>query len=520
MRLYLLLIGLLILSAFGVGYFGFSFKNNYTPTTEDKLEIRNVKQRFTKLYPTLSSMNLTALYPSKAHQELVSTRASELNKKEVFYTKKDCFTAINDLSSNFSDHKVVFWEKFRCGDSQRLPGSFFSLPPYVHPSGYSYVYLFYRLLGNKKVDKSWVFNHFKFIKLDEYRFFKDKVGSVPKEYDFLADLNEDEGNLLMKSSPSLLTKDYYLVLDWDIFNFFEKVYYIYARKDFENYLEKTKYTVSFIKSNQRCLLRDGGLCWNFSLGHLIQRSGTKNLLLALLLIIFIIIGGVFVYGLISSERREDEKRKFALRVLSHELRTPLTGLLLKLESLLGKLDSFDDYSQDKLLKISSDAHRLRRLIEMSNHYLTASHKNKKITKIKTNKLESVNDFLLNITEDYPDVEFTPLQKDVGLVVDEYWLQVCVKNLIENAILHGQKPIKLLVSSTKRGIEIEVEDSGACEFDGLTEMTQEFKKGTKSEGTGLGLNIVMKIVKEMGSKLEFKKTPTRFTIIMAQQKESK
>ncbi len=518
MRLYLSLIGLLILSAFGVGYFGFSFKNNYTPTTEDKLEIRNVKQKFSKKYNALTSLNLTNLYPSKAHQRLISTLAPQIKKGEIFFTKNNCFDVINDLSSNFNDHKVVFWEKFRCGNSKRLPGSFFSLPPYVHPSGYSYVYLFYRFLGKKRIDKSWVDNHFRFIKLEEYSYFKKQLGEVPNQYKLLASLNEDEANLLMKSSPSLLTKDYYLVLDWDIFNFFEKVYYVYPRRDLESYLEQTKFTVSFIRSNQRCLLRDGGLCWNFSLAHLIKRSGTTNLLLAFLLVIFIIVGGVFIYTLISSERREDEKRKFALRVLSHELRTPLTGLLLKLESLLGKLDQFDDYSQEKLMRISSDAHRLRRLIEMSNHYLTASHKNKKITKIKTNRLESINEFLQNIIDDYPDVEFTPIQEDQGIVIDEYWLQVCVKNLIENAILHGQSPVKLSVASTKRGVEVAVEDSGVCEFENLEEMTQEFKKGTKSEGTGLGLNIVMKIVKEMGSKLEFQKNPTRFTIIMSHSKE--
>ncbi len=518
MRLYLTLIGLLILSAFGVGYFGFSFKNNYTPTNEDKLEIRNVKQRFSKLYPTLASLNLTTLYPSKAHQELISTRQPLIKNGDVFFTKNNCFDVINALSSNFNDHKVVFWEKFRCGDSKRLPGSFFSLPPYVHPSGHSYVYLFYRLMGPKKIDQSWVFNHFKFIKLQEYRYFKNALGSVPDKYSILSTLNEDEGNLIMKSSPSVLTNDFYLVLDWDIFNFFEKVYYVYPRKDFEDYLEKTKFTVSFIKSNQRCLLRDGGLCWNFSLAHLIKRSGTTNLLLAFLLVIFIIIGGVIIYTLISSERNEDEKRKFALRVLSHELRTPLTGLLLKLESLLGKLDQFDDYSQEKLMKITSDAHRLRRLIEMSNHYLTASHKNKNITKIKSQRLSSLNDFLQNICDDYPVVEFKSLEKDQEIIVDEYWLQVCVKNLIENAILHGEKPIKLSANLSKRGVEVEVEDSGVCEFENLDEMTQEFKKGTKSQGTGLGLNIVKKIVKEMGSKFEFKKNPTRFTIIMGQQKE--
>ena len=43
------------------------------------------------------------------------------------------------------------------------------------------------------------------------------------------------------------------------------------------------------------------------------------------------------------------------------------------------------------------------------------------------------------------------------------------------------------------------------------MIGEFVKSGKSEGLGLGLNIVAKVVKAMGGVLTFRSRPTRFSI---------
>ena len=41
--------------------------------------------------------------------------------------------------------------------------------------------------------------------------------------------------------------------------------------------------------------------------------------------------------------------------------------------------------------------------------------------------------------------------------------------------------------------------------------QEFVKGEKSSGTGLGLNIVRKVLYDMGGELKFSKNPTKFEL---------
>jgi len=115
-------------------------------------------------------------------------------------------------------------------------------------------------------------------------------------------------------------------------------------------------------------------------------------------------------------------------------------------------------------------------------------------------------------EHYKDqVEFYPLTQDLSGLLDPYWVEISLKNLIENAIDHGSKPIKVTLSHENKVFKVTVEDQGVCQFETLEDMCREFAKGKNSSGTGLGLNIVKKVMKEMGGELKFKKNPTRFIL---------
>jgi signal transduction histidine kinase len=64
---------------------------------------------------------------------------------------------------------------------------------------------------------------------------------------------------------------------------------------------------------------------------------------------------------------------------------------------------------------------------------------------------------------------------------------------------------------KNSVTFKVLDHGKSDFDSLSMMTQEFMKGNKSTGTGLGMNIVKKVSKEMGIALQLELNPTVFTL---------
>ena len=165
--------------------------------------------------------------------------------------------------------------------------------------------------------------------------------------------------------------------------------------------------------------------------------------------------------------------------------------------------------------MSSEVHRLRRLTETSRNYLKAKQ-NFKLLELNVEKVESVNHFVEDIIAPFMDahegkVVFNPLEKDMSIEQDTYWLSICMKNIVENAVTHGDFPVTITLLKEKNKLIYKVQDCGKCEFESLGIMTQEFIKGNKSSGTGLGMNIVKKVCREMNIDLKLELNPTIFTL---------
>ena len=109
------------------------------------------------------------------------------------------------------------------------------------------------------------------------------------------------------------------------------------------------------------------------------------------------------------------------------------------------------------------------------------------------------------------VKVTLLKKDLSFYTDVFWLNLCIKNLVDNAIAHGKPPVRVTLENEKDSFKVIVEDCGICEFQNIKQMAQSFVKGKNSKGTGLGLSIVENVVNEMGGQLYFSSKPTMFTI---------
>jgi signal transduction histidine kinase len=234
--------------------------------------------------------------------------------------------------------------------------------------------------------------------------------------------------------------------------------------------------------------------------------------------VLLLIGVVVILGLVvrllfnklRQQRLEDERRRLALRVLTHEFRTPVASLLLIVEQLNRRYGDFDEDLQENFLRLSGEIYRLQRLVETSRHYLRADPQ-KKLMHFNNESLESLKEFLDESLAPYDDVELICPEHPVSWRGDVYWLGIVLKNLVENAFAHGKAPVRVLLEESAKGPVITIEDQGKCEFENLEQMTSEFIKGSSSAGSGLGLNIVNTVIKEMGGELSFLSAPTRFII---------
>lgn len=528
MKEYVLLILIAIATAFGTGYYALMIKGSYTSTPQDVEVINELKRNFQAEVSPIAIVNFSSLFNSNEHMQLldpVYLMPSPGSDREVRYSsQEDCFRNLTTLMTRSDFEKVWLWEEFRCGRRRRLPQQFFKQAPYIHPSGKTYALLAFEMETETFRQREWVVQHLPYFHVLEYRYLSERFSDLGGVFNFLVGLDRLALRDVVNGQNTILTEDYLLArLNYPaVFSVLE--YRFYARDDLETFLEGTQFNLQPYRPGKMCFYRDGPLCWDYDVQHVFQLANkpTVAIFLALLFIVVLMVRMILVK--IRQTRLEDARMRMALQVLTHEFRTPVTSLLLEAETLNRHLPKLDEELQDTVLRMSSEIYRLQRLTEASSNYLRAA-KDKKLIQLNREKIVSLNEFVEDFLGSYHEhldhrLFFHPLKEDQSLYADPYWLTICLKNLVENALNHGAPPVTVDLSRVGEFILIEVKDEGVCQFDDLKEITAEFVKGNQSSGSGLGLNIVARVVREMGGELDFQIRPTRFTIRLKITKEKK
>jgi len=214
-----------------------------------------------------------------------------------------------------------------------------------------------------------------------------------------------------------------------------------------------------------------------------------------------------------ADRANDAKGQF-LANMSHEIRTPINAVLGMDTMILRK-------SKDpEILKYAGDIRKAgKNLLSIINDILDFS-------KIESGKMELIPadyDFASMINDIYNMMAPKAREKnlDLELIVDEtipcrfYGDDVRIKqilvNLLTNAIKYtpsGRVTLRIICNHMEDdcSLHFAVEDTGiGIRPEDLHKLTEEFvrieeKRNRNIEGTGLGINIVVSLLKLMGSKL--------------------
>lgn len=288
-------------------------------------------------------------------------------------------------------------------------------------------------------------------------------------------------------------------------------YAVYDPRDWDQFIESRPYLAAPFHPADSCVLRRDDICWRKNAGYLNRMAQKPAALLMFGSVALTLLAVRLLFKKIEFQSRAEERKRFALQNLTHELRTPLSSIVVSLEALRSHFNSLPEEAQDATMHICDDVQRLQRLAEASKQYLS-SHNGKELILFRPRQIPSIHAYLENQLEPYLDrIRLELPEDDQAITLDPYWVGICIKNLVENALIHGKAPVAVRASVQGRSLLLSVQDQGICTFSTLIKMSKPFVKGRSSQGLGLGLAIVRKVIHEMNGSLDFSPNPTCFTL---------
>ena len=230
---------------------------------------------------------------------------------------------------------------------------------------------------------------------------------------------------------------------------------------------------------------------------------------AVLLLIFV--GAVFIYRSVRRQFRLQQQQQNFVMAVTHELKTPIAVARLNLETL--QKHQLEEEKRKKL--IQTTLQETMRLDTLINNILISSQLEDNAYRFSKDELDFsglAKDVVKGFASRYPDRNIkSSIQDEIEINGDAMLLKLLLSNLLENANKYSPKDrsIEIHLNQVRNEIILEVIDEG-------TGVPEEEKKAVfekfyrigneqtrKTQGTGLGLFICQRIVKDHGGEILIK-----------------
>lgn len=481
--------------AFLTGNITFFIKSEQSVDINDIQELNEINQDIQRDYSPLLRLDLNGEYPTSSHLSLLTSPQTITNDITTPNAKNCLRNRYNQMNMDFLD-KETLWLSYQCKQINDLPHDFFKTPPYMHKNGNSFAYMYYQILPNSSQRQRWYIVNARYMHLNEL---KQISWPLSQNHQFLYSLEQDIIDRIIQNDKVIYTPDYYLLRTGNM-----KYFVLDARKAVK-YFGRAGYNIS--NQTKNCFIKFGNVCWTKKPHNLLSFLSQSSIIIFIVTVFVFMLTANALYQRIRHQKREEERKKHALRVLTHELRTPVASMLLKLDQLSEHTKDMPEDMATSVASLESDVYRLKHLAEKSKSYLQTD--TGELLDLDKKEID-IKHLCEDIINEYPEIQIDLEQKqNYQLVSDEYWLKMCVTNLIENAIRYGKPPIKLETDSDEQFHYIRVVDQGSISFINLKELMQ--AKHPNSKGLGMGLIIIQKTLKFLGGDLLLTDSPTTFTI---------
>lgn len=220
-------------------------------------------------------------------------------------------------------------------------------------------------------------------------------------------------------------------------------------------------------------------------------------------LVVILFASIFVYQAVRRQIRLQQQQENFMMAITHELKTPIAVAKLNLETLLKY--HLDEAKQQKLMQATLQ--ETNRLNTLASNILVSSQLEGGRYRISIEELDfselvrtSVTDFKNRFPDRHWRINIDP---EIDIAGDALLLQIMVNNLIENAVKYSPKEgaITCSLQTVHKTVLLQVIDEGTGIPD--SEKKKIFEKFYRignetirtTKGTGLGLYLVKKIVKD-------------------------
>jgi signal transduction histidine kinase len=200
-------------------------------------------------------------------------------------------------------------------------------------------------------------------------------------------------------------------------------------------------------------------------------------------------GGAILYSIHRERRRHGAIEEF-FAAFTHELRTSLASFRLQVESLQ---EDFGERGEESPLldRLVRDSVRVQLQLDNSLFY---ANRNKGALFIERLSLRRTVE---SIAHEFADLTVT-IEGEVTLLADARALESVLRNLFQNALVHGQaRAISIRVTDRGNGVaSIAIEDDGKGPATEPELLGQLFFRPTSRSGIGVGLYISRQLVNRM------------------------
>lgn len=237
-------------------------------------------------------------------------------------------------------------------------------------------------------------------------------------------------------------------------------------------------------------------------------------------LVIILVGAIFVYRSTRKEIRFSKQQQNFMMAITHELKTPIAVTKLNLETLQKR--KLSEEKVDRLMHTTLK--EVNRLNQLCNNvlYSTQLQFNKQVFLFENMQLSQVVRNICEHNRDrFPNLEIQEIIEDnVEISGDELAIELLLNNLIENAVKYAgiQHPITVSLSAHNGWASLAVADMGP----GITEQEKKkvfeifYRVGNETtrnaKGTGLGLFLSRRIVKQHNGKISIRNNVPCGTVI--------